>query len=283
MRFPSPSSQQSVHVRRRQAALLCIAAVSLLAGVLTGASAQEPGSSTPAATPSAAVVGHPDEATRKRIMLGRKTACVPRGRMLRLKGYTRRKVVALTFDDGPGEATRPMLELLKAKRAKATFFVIGRNAQPDPAVLQQMVLEGHEIGNHSWSHPDLSKGGALATEQLASTNALIGQAIGEAPCIARPPYGQTGPPLEKVAKAQGMLLINWDIDPKDWTGPGPEAIAERVLAGVKRGSIVVMHDGGAYGMQTLAALPAIIAKLRKRGFEFVTVHDLLRLRRPARQ
>lgn len=277
MRFPSLSSQ-SLHVRRRQAALSCIAAVSLLAGVLTGAAAQERKTAEPLATTSAAVVAHPNQAKRQRIVLSRKDRCVPRGRMLRLKGYTRRKVIALTFDDGPGQATRPMLDALNRFRAKGTFFVLGRNAQLDPAILQRMVLDGHEIGNHSWSHPDLSKGGRLAAEQLADTSVVIKQAIGEAPCIARPPFGATSPQLEAVAKAQGMLLVNWDIDPKDWTGADPDAIAARVLEGAKRGSIVVMHDGGADGAKTRAALPKIISKLRRRGFEFVTVHDLLRLR-----
>jgi peptidoglycan/xylan/chitin deacetylase (PgdA/CDA1 family) len=210
------------------------------------------------------------------------TGCAARGESYRANGSRERRAVALTFDDGPSYYTSRVLDVLKRANAKATFFVIGRQVRTDPAVLRRALREGHALGNHSWNHANLSGGGM---GQLTTTSAAIRRATGYTPCLFRAPYGAVSATLIGEARSLGMLTIQWDVDPRDWSRPGSGAIkagapasSANVLGGIRSGSIVVMHDGGGPREQTLEALPGILSTLKRRGYEVVTVQDLLGLR-----
>jgi peptidoglycan/xylan/chitin deacetylase (PgdA/CDA1 family) len=196
-------------------------------------------------------------------------------------GPRTRRAVALTFDDGPGQYTGRVLDVLKRTGAKATFFVLGQLVTTGE-LLRRALREGHAIGNHSFNHANLSGGGM---GQMTSTNAAIRRTTGYTPCLFRAPYGAVSGLLIGQARSLGMLTIQWDVDPRDWSRPGSGAImagrpasAARVLSAVHPGSIVVMHDGGGPRDQTLAALPGMIATLQRRGYRLVTVPELLGLR-----
>lgn len=210
------------------------------------------------------------------------TGCAPRGASYRANGSRMRRAVALTFDDGPSSYTGRVLDVLRRHDAKATFFLIGQQVSGGRAVLRRALREGHELANHSWNHADLSGGGRA---QLRDTNAAIRRATGFTPCLFRAPYGAVSGTLIGQARDLGMLTIQWDVDPQDWARPGADAIsarrpagAARVLGNVRSGSIVVMHDGGGPREQTVAALPGMIATLKRRGYRLVTVSQLLGLR-----
>jgi beta-N-acetylhexosaminidase len=143
-----------------------------------------------------------------------------------------------------------------------------------------MRRDGDAIGDHSYTHHVLAAGGPVARHELRWTNALIRRYAGADPCIFRPPYGATSARLVTAARRQGMTTVTWDADPSDYIRPGARAIANRVLHQVRPGSIVLMHDGGGYRDQTVAALPAIIERLRARGYHFATVPRLLGLGGP---
>jgi peptidoglycan/xylan/chitin deacetylase (PgdA/CDA1 family) len=209
------------------------------------------------------------------------TGCAARGSSYVGNGPRTRRAVALTFDDGPGPYTGRILDVLKRTGAKGTFFVLGQLVTTGE-LLRRTLREGHAIGNHSFNHANLSGGGM---GQLTSTNAAIRRTTGYTPCLFRAPYGATSGLLVGQARSLGMLTIQWDVDPRDWSRPGSDAIAARgpasaarVLSGVRPGSIVVMHDGGGPRDQTLAALPGMIATLQRRGYRLVTVPELLGLR-----
>ena len=182
-------------------------------------------------------------------------------------GGTRR--VALTFDDGPSTYTRQVLSILREKKAKGTFFVIGSAVASNPSTARRIVAQGHEIANHSYSHPILPSG-----YELRRTNRVIRETTGFKPCTFRPPYGAIDGRLAADAGALKMKSILWDVDTNDWRTPGSGSIYSSII-GARAGSIVLMHDGGGYRSQTVAALGPAISSLKRRGYKLVTVSKLL--------
>ncbi|EHN11142.1 polysaccharide deacetylase [Patulibacter medicamentivorans] len=191
----------------------------------------------------------------------------------------RRRRVALTFDDGPSPYTAPILRELERRRARATFFQLGRQIGPYQHVVRQLVRRGHALGNHSWSHPSLAPADARTRQQLDDTAAAERRAVGHAGCLMRPPGGDIGERLDRLLRRRGQQAVLWDVDPGDWSRPGARMIVTRVLQAVRPGSIVLLHDGGGDRSQTVAAVPWIVKGLRKRGYHLVTVPTLLGLRR----
>jgi peptidoglycan/xylan/chitin deacetylase (PgdA/CDA1 family) len=188
----------------------------------------------------------------------------------------RGRVVALSFDDGPVADTPAFLGVLERARVPATFFQIGRQVPGHDGLLRRMLRDGDAIGDHTLTHASLAALPAgQIRQQIAATSNLIHQAVGYRPCVMRPPYGAVNARVLHIAAAQHMATVLWNVDPRDWSRPGTGAIWHRVLAGVRPGSIVIMHDGGGPRGQTLAALPRIISKLRRRGYRFKTVPALL--------
>jgi peptidoglycan-N-acetylglucosamine deacetylase len=139
-----------------------------------------------------------------------------------------------------------------------------------------VIHAGDVIGDHTWSHPDLTAANAVA--QLRSAREAIRNATGFRTCLMRPPYGIAPPDVVHIARSLGLLTIQWDVDPADWSRPGAAVIAQRVLSAVHSGSIVIMHDGGGDRSETVAALRTIVPQLLARGYHLVTVPQLLGLR-----
>jgi peptidoglycan/xylan/chitin deacetylase (PgdA/CDA1 family) len=200
--------------------------------------------------------------------------CTPAGPAYVTNGARTRHVVALTFDDGPSTYTPAVLDVLRRERTHATFFLIGRQVGGYAAFARRALAEGNMIGDHTWSHPDVSRGGAFAAGQITSTASAIQRATGFRPCLFRAPYGAVSSSLIGLARGLGFTTIQWDVDPRDWSLPGSGAIYSRIVGNVRNGSIVLMHDGGGPRSQTLAALPGIIHTLKARGYGFVTVTEL---------
>jgi peptidoglycan/xylan/chitin deacetylase (PgdA/CDA1 family) len=180
-----------------------------------------------------------------------------------------RKLVALTFDDGPSSYTPDILRILRKKKARATFFMLGDQVAADPGTARRVLAAGHEIGNHSADHALLP-----GYSNLKRANRQIREATGFKPCLFRPPYGALSSSVVQSAKDLGMKSVIWDIDTVDWSTPGSGAIRSRASA-AGNGSIVLMHDGGGPRSQTVDALPGAIDNLRSRGYRFVTVTRLL--------
>jgi peptidoglycan/xylan/chitin deacetylase (PgdA/CDA1 family) len=188
--------------------------------------------------------------------------------------------IALTFDDGPNATLTPkLLDLLAARHLKATFFVVGQNAADQPDILRRAVREGHEIANHSWSHPNLGKMSDDAVRrELQRTEDAIVAAIGKKPTLLRPPYGSiTAHQKRWIHDEFGYRIIIWDVDPLDWKRPGPSVVTARILKETKAGSIVLAHD---IHPPTIEAMPATFDQLMKKGFKSVTVTELLAMATP---
>ncbi len=203
-------------------------------------------------------------------------------------------LVALTFDDGPDPLWTPrILELLRKENVPATFFIIGANGQANPNLVRRIVDEGHDIGNHTYSHPNLGEvPGRITDLELNATQRLIESLTGHATILFRPPYFGDAEPttpdeVEPIVRAMrlGYLTIGLRVDPNDWELPGTNQIVQRTIDGVtasdpdQRGQIVLLHDGGGDRQQTLDALPQIIHELRARKIRFVTVSQLAGLKR----
>jgi peptidoglycan-N-acetylglucosamine deacetylase len=188
--------------------------------------------------------------------------------------------IAMTFDDGPSPETTPrLLDILKQRNIKATFFMIGQNAERNPAIVKRILAEGHEIGNHSWTHPQLSKlSDDRVTEEINKTQNAIKDASGYIPVLLRPPYGAiTARQKEWIEKQFGLSVIIWSVDPFDWKRPGASVIEQRILAGARPGAIVLSHD---IHKQTVDAMPATLDALAAKGFKFVTVSQLIAMNKP---
>ncbi len=193
------------------------------------------------------------------------------------------KQVALTFDDGPdGTWTAPMLDTLKAYGAPATFFVIGNNVERRPGIMRRIVREGHEFGNHTWSHPNLSLVAPFLVRLEIAANARLLEAILDRRSVFfRPPYfgdaepstaDELGPVL--IASDMGYITVGVHIDSDDWKNPEPEAIVQAVLTDRYRGNVVLLHDGGGDRANTLAAIGPMIDSLRARGDTLVLLSTL---------
>ncbi|MCO5316297.1 MAG: polysaccharide deacetylase family protein [Solirubrobacterales bacterium] len=185
-------------------------------------------------------------------------------------GPRRRKLVAFTFDDGPGPATPAVLRQLRRFRVKATFFMLGSQVNRYPGMARKVLAAGHELANHSSNHALLP-----GYSDISRASRAIRRRTGFRPCLFRPPYGAIGSGLKSAARRAGMKSVIWDVDTVDWSLPGSGTIRSRISHGVRRGSIVLMHDAGGPRGQTVAALPRAIRKLRRRGYRFVTVTELL--------
>lgn len=189
--------------------------------------------------------------------------------------------IALTFDDGPSKANTPrLLDLLAQKGVKATFFLIGENARDNPDLVKREIAEGHEVGDHSWDHPDLSKkSDDVVRSQIQRTQDTIFQISGVKPKVLRPPYGAMTERQRKwVHDEFGVNIIIWEVDPLDWKRPGPAVVAQRILEHTKPGDIILSHDIHA---GTVDAMPQVIDGLLAKGYKFVTVSQLIAMERPA--
>jgi len=186
--------------------------------------------------------------------------------------------IALTFDDGPStKLTGPLLDVLKEKQVKATFFVLGtllNGSRED--LLRREVAEGHEIGNHTFSHQILKKADAATTrDELVRTTDLIQSIAGVTPTIMRPPTGGYSATTEDVTRELGLVIVNWSWQscPEDWNHKDdPDYIADFVIENAANGHIILLHDSNS---ATVAAVPRIIDGLAEKGFRFMTVSELL--------
>lgn len=188
--------------------------------------------------------------------------------------------IALTFDDGPHATLTPkLLDLLKARGVKVTFFVLGQCVEANPDVLKRAADEGHEIANHSWDHKALTKlSAAGVASEITTTDTIIEKVTGKKPVLMRPPYGATNTLITKrINEEFGHKVIMWDVDPLDWKVRNAEHVQSEILKGTKAGSIVLSHD---IHPTTIAAMPATIDALLAKGFKFVTVSELLAMDRP---
>jgi chitin deacetylase len=190
------------------------------------------------------------------------------------------KVVALTFDDGPWEPTTPqVLEILKKNDIKATFFVIGKFVETFPGMLQDVVSDGHVIASHSWSHPYKVNGQAQILKEIDGTANIVKQVSGFEVNLFRPPGGKLKTGLADYAMKRGYALIRWTVvSGDDVRGTTPDKMIKNVLSQVKPGAVVLLHDGGGK-RPTVEALPKIIEGLRKMGYRFVTVPELLEMQK----
>ena len=188
--------------------------------------------------------------------------------------------IAMSFDDGPSATLTPkLLDLLAARHIKATFFVIGENVMEHPEIVARAAREGHEIGNHSWSHPNLAKMSQESVRsQLQRTDVAIKNATGERPTLMRPPYGSiTDREKHWIHDEFGYRIILWDVDPYDWKRPGPAVVRNRILKETRPGSIVLSHD---IHPGTIEAMPSTLDALEGKGFKFVTVSELIGMATP---
>lgn len=187
------------------------------------------------------------------------------------------KYAALTFDDGPDlKYTTAILDILKDKNVKATFFVVGLQVGKYPEILQRIVDEGHAVGNHSQNHADLSKRSkAQILKEIEKADQLIEDAVGFTPELFRAPYGAVSKTLHDVMKEKERQLIGWTVDTRDWAGTSPDDMREMIKSETKPGGIILMHSfGGKHIANTVEALPFIIDDLKELGYTLVTVNEL---------
>ncbi|KQM66936.1 MULTISPECIES: glycosyltransferase [unclassified Sphingomonas] len=217
-------------------------------------------------------------------------AALPTPYVVQRTGAADPKAIALTFDDGPDATwTPPILNALEKAGVPATFFVVGENALEHPGLLQRMVRDGDEIGNHSYTHPNLATTGERTTRlELNATQRLIQAYTGRSTTLFRAPYFGDAEPttMDEIAPALlaqdlGYTVVGLHVDPNDWQRPGTDAIVRQVVEQVDDASadssrnIVLLHDGGGDRQQTVEALPRIIAILKAKGYHFVTASQLV--------
>lgn len=181
------------------------------------------------------------------------------------------KKVALTFDDGPHpQFTEPLLDGLKKRGVHATFFVTGENAQLYPDIIKRMNEEGHMIGNHTYSHIQLTAGNREKFKQeLIKTNEIITNITGKEVLYVRPPYGTWDKSFETELN---MFPVLWNVDPLDWCSNDASCIARKVLKDVDENDIILMHD---YYQTSVTAALQIVDELQRQGYTFVTVEEIL--------
>ncbi len=189
------------------------------------------------------------------------------------------KYIALTFDDGPDpQQTTKIMEVLKQYEAKATFFLVGDRVERFPEIVRQELQEGHEIANHSFRHPSFHSLSVDTLEnELVKTQEAIHRATGQEPVLFRPPGGYYNDTIIHLSKEHHlqMVLWSWHQDTNDWRSPGVQRIVNKVLNNARNGDIVLMHDFVHNSNQTSEALKIILPELKKRGYSFVTISELI--------
>jgi peptidoglycan/xylan/chitin deacetylase (PgdA/CDA1 family) len=199
---------------------------------------------------------------------------VPHGKTVERENGKTGGMVALTFDDGPGPQTLDVLEELQREHAVATFFVIGTNAKNDPATVRALYSAGMQIGNHTWSHPQLARlSASKQLSQLKRTQDEIASIIGVRPRFYRPPYWSWTPLTAREAGELGMIGALFSVDTGDWRKPGTDAIIKAALK-AQDGDVIAFHDAGGDRTQTVDSLAPIIVALRARHLEPVTLDRL---------
>jgi len=240
---------------------------------------------TPAASPSAAP---PDSPAPAATATPSPAAAAASGAAVTTSGTTSRVTfshvnvdgpyIAMTFDDGPSAGstnnTNRLLDLAAKKHIKLTFFLIGENAARYPKLVQRELAEGHEIGNHSYTHPDLAKmSDAAVRSEIQKTQDAIINASGYRPTLMRPPYGaMTARQRQWVSQEWGFKIILWEVDPLDWKEPGSDVVASRIITATRPGDIILSHD---IHSQTVDAMPKVFDALLAQGYKFVTVSELI--------
>jgi peptidoglycan-N-acetylglucosamine deacetylase len=181
--------------------------------------------------------------------------------------------VALTFDDGPHPVhTAPLLDALAELGVPATFFVVGRDVDANPALVARMARDGHELGNHTYRHRYLPLARSRSVEhELRATDRAIVRAAGVTPTLARPPWGGRSPRNVRVFQRLRKRLVLWDVNSFDWKGKPAREVVARVLGRARGGSIILMHEARDGGETTIEAVRLLVPALRARGFELVTV------------
>lgn len=201
------------------------------------------------------------------------------------KGNTTKKLVAITFDDGPEAFYTPqILDILKEKGVPATFFVVGNQVRMFPEEMKRIVSEGHGIANHTWKHPDLRKvWTSKVREEIRSTQAEMERVVGKKPDLFRPPYGAFTKADVAVFNELGMRNIMWSVDTLDWSGLSGEEIVKIVQQKIAPGGIILQHNFQTHARLldgTVEALPLFIDDLQAKGYKFVTLQTLLANQRP---
>jgi len=207
---------------------------------------------------------------RARLRPLQRVGCSVASPLVHRSGPSSGRRIALTFDDGPSSYTKRVVHILDDGGAKGTFFIVGSEVPGKTAAMRSALAHGDELANHSLNHEAFP-----SAASMRATSERISAATGFTPCLFRPPYGNYNSSTVAAAGANGMSTVLWDVDPTDWSLPGSGAIYSRVVGAAHPGAIVVMHDGGGPRGQTVAALPRIIAELRSRGYDLVTVTKLL--------
>ena len=183
-----------------------------------------------------------------------------------------RRVIALTFDDGPGPYTPQVLSVLEAYHVPATFFEIGENVAEYPQYTQLVARAGYPVEDHTWDHPDLA---TLPPTQVAAeidrTQSELRSLTGQTPACVRPPYDAWNQTVLDEIAQRGLTTMSYSIDPRDWSLPGVTAIVDGVVGAAFPGAVVDLHDGGGNRSETVAALPQIITSLRAEGYAFVSI------------
>ncbi len=193
---------------------------------------------------------------------------------------TSQPYVAMTFDDGPHKTNTPrLLDILKERNIKATFFVVGKNAKAYPDIIRRILAEGHEIGNHSWDHKQLS---AMSIDRMRNEMSTTDDAVVAASDfhmrLMRPPYGATNLHIKQICLDQfHYQTILWSVDPLDWKRPGSAVVEQRIVAAAHNGAIILSHD---IHEPTIDAMEGTLDTLLSKGFHFVTVSQLLNLDQP---
>jgi peptidoglycan-N-acetylglucosamine deacetylase len=193
---------------------------------------------------------------------------------------TTQRVVAITFDDGPNPVYTPqVLEIFSEAKGKATFFMIGEQMKSHPEVVKQVRDQGHEIGNHTFTHPKLSQLSEQdCLKEVEDTEILIEKMAGRKPVVFRPPYlDYNQDTVSLLQKKKYPMIGALNLEAQDWEQPGVEHILEKSREAVKNGSILIFHDGYGDRSQTIEAVRMLVSELTSQGYQLVTVSELLEL------
>ena len=196
-------------------------------------------------------------------------------------GNTNEKIVALTFDDGPDEVFTPqILDILKKYNIKATFYVIGEKVQYNKKIIRREYEEGHEIGNHTYTHINVSKNSYnKIKKEIKDTQSAVKSVTGTYPKTFRPPYRAISKDMCEIIKSNNMNIVLWSyVDARDWSSPGVSSIIKTIENGVQNGCIILLHDYNKIRnpkSQTIEALDKIIPDLLEKGYKFVTISELI--------